>query len=219
MKQLPKLVAFGLLGTILSGCSKEPAKQPIRPVRSIKVGDVQAISGRGWPGKAKATDELNMSFRVSGPLVEFKVKVGDQVDVGQVLVRIDPRDFNVQLRRSEANLQRGQANLKAMQTARPADIRLLKLDVDLKQADFAKAEKVWKRNEPLVKTGAVTEQELDILTAAKDIAEAARDSAGESLEKAKAGAREEDKEAQKAEIKSLEAAVEDAQNRLEYTEL
>jgi multidrug efflux system membrane fusion protein len=101
-----------LLIVLLSGCSKPPpAPEVVRPVRAVKAGDVTSLDGRWFPGTAQATQEVNLSFRVSGPLVEFSVIVGDVVTQGQVLARIDPRDFQVELRNAQAQLEEAKALL------------------------------------------------------------------------------------------------------------
>jgi len=78
----------------------------------MKVGDITGISQRWIPGRVSASQEVNLSFRVSGPLIELPVNVGDEVKAGQVLARIDPRDFQVNLKNAEAQLQKAVAALQ-----------------------------------------------------------------------------------------------------------
>jgi multidrug efflux pump subunit AcrA (membrane-fusion protein) len=69
----------------------------------MKVGDATEISRRNFPGRANAAKEVELSFRVNGPLITFPASVGDKVAQGDVLARIDPRDFEVQQRNVEGN--------------------------------------------------------------------------------------------------------------------
>ena len=63
---------------------------------------------------------MNLSFQVSGPLIEFPVKVGDNVVQDQSLAKINPRDFESALENAGGDLARSEANLDAMkQGARP----------------------------------------------------------------------------------------------------
>ena len=81
------------------GCQEEvPQKETIRPVRAVQVSDPSEFAKRWFPGQAKAIQEVDLSFRVSGPLIKLPVKVGDEVRKGRELARIDPRDFEVNLR-------------------------------------------------------------------------------------------------------------------------
>ena len=158
-----------LLAALLSGCGKAPEEIVIiRPVRAVKAGDVASLSGRWFPGKAKATQEVNLSFRVSGPLVEFPVDVGDVVTAGQILARIDPRDFQVELRNAQAQLEEAKAL------------------VVLREDEYARAQTAFER-------GGISDIEL-----ARQLAQRDRS---------------------KAQVDSLEASVDAAQDALDYTNL
>jgi len=60
------VVALGVGGC---GEEKAPEKSVVRPVRAIKVADATQLAQRSFPGQAKATREINLSFRVGGPLI------------------------------------------------------------------------------------------------------------------------------------------------------
>jgi len=97
-----------------AGCSQEPPppQDVVRPVQAMKVADVQSISGRGLPGTAKATQEVNLSFRVGGPLIVLPNDiVGRTFEQGGMIAKIDPRDFQVEVQNAEAQLERAKASL------------------------------------------------------------------------------------------------------------
>ena len=66
----------------------------VRPVKTITLGGDQG-GGRSFPGKVQGSQRVNLSFRVQGPLVEFPVNEGDEVKKGQLLARLDPRDYQI----------------------------------------------------------------------------------------------------------------------------
>ncbi|ORJ60640.1 efflux RND transporter periplasmic adaptor subunit [Geothermobacter hydrogeniphilus] len=102
----------------LTGCGKkEEVKEPaIRPVKTMRVTDsLEKLSGRTFPGKARATQEVNLSFRISGKLKTFPAKVGDEVKKGDILASLDPRDFEVELDNVRGQLKK---TLAAQQLAR-----------------------------------------------------------------------------------------------------
>jgi len=102
---------------IVSGCQEEvPKKEAIRSVRAIQVSDPADFAKRWFPGQAKATQEVDLSFRVAGPLVTFPVNVGDKVNKGEEVARIDPRDFEVDLRNAEGQLDKAKAVLQKAET-------------------------------------------------------------------------------------------------------
>ena len=98
---------------IFPGCQEEiPKKELVRPVWAMKVGDAASMVGRWFPGRAKATREVDLSFRVTGPLITRPIDVGNEVEKDQILARIDPRDFETNLRNVQGQLSRVQAALK-----------------------------------------------------------------------------------------------------------
>ena len=104
------LLLLALAGPSLPGCRQaaEPP-QTVRPVRVVRVGDPTVLTGRMFPGRAEATQEVNLSFRVSGPLITRDITVGQEVVAGTVLAAIDPRDFEVEQRNVEAQFEESRA--------------------------------------------------------------------------------------------------------------
>ncbi|MDJ0861294.1 MAG: efflux RND transporter periplasmic adaptor subunit [Gammaproteobacteria bacterium] len=102
---------FSLAG-LLTGCGKEPPPEPIRPVLAAKVGDVAGFKRDRFPGRAKAKDETNLSFRVFGPLISRPVDVGDRVTAGDIVAQIDPTDYEVSLENMNGRLDKARADRK-----------------------------------------------------------------------------------------------------------
>ena len=117
-----RLVVFSLAAAVLlTACSEEPAPEPIRPVVATRVGSPQDFIERTFTGQARPSQEVNLAFRVDGPLVELPIAVGDEVEQGALIGRIDPRDYEVNLRNVQGSLQRGRAQV----TRAEADLRRL----------------------------------------------------------------------------------------------
>lgn len=133
------LMSLILTSLFVTSC-REPTKkeETIRFVKAIQVEDPSLILTRPFPGVARAEDRVNLSFRVDGPLVELPIVVGDQVKKGDVLARIDPRDYEINLRNVEANLAKSQATLK------------------FAESDFARADRIQKKD-----PGAISESKVD----------------------------------------------------------
>jgi RND family efflux transporter MFP subunit len=106
------LVLLGGVG--ISGCDKTPEQSEPVPklVKAIRVADPGAMTKRIFPGRASAAREVNLSFRVAGPVVEKPVKIGDVVKEGDILARIDPRDYEVQIETVGGQLERARAQLR-----------------------------------------------------------------------------------------------------------
>ncbi|MDJ0950287.1 MAG: efflux RND transporter periplasmic adaptor subunit [Alphaproteobacteria bacterium] len=104
------LVALLSVG-VLTGCEEPPQEEPIRPVLATMVGDVEGFQRDRFPGRAKAKEETNLSFRVFGPLIARDVDVGDVVKAGDVVAQIDPTDYEVTLENMKGRLDKANADI------------------------------------------------------------------------------------------------------------
>ena len=80
----------------LTACGKPPPaafEEPPRPVRTQTVTASAAAPGWSLAGEVKPRVEVRYGFRVGGRLIERKVDVGDRVEAGQLLARLDPQDL------------------------------------------------------------------------------------------------------------------------------
>ncbi|MCU7871988.1 MAG: efflux RND transporter periplasmic adaptor subunit [Candidatus Thiodiazotropha sp. (ex Lucinoma borealis)] len=116
----------------LGACSNEdatPNTQFVRPVKAIQVGMTTELVGKVFPGTAKATKEVNLSFRVSGTLIELPVKKGEKVQVGDIVARLDPRDFEVELVDANSQLANAKASLRNARQEHQRALRIQTSDV------------------------------------------------------------------------------------------
>jgi RND family efflux transporter MFP subunit len=210
-----------LAAIVFSGCESETEVSIIRPVRAVKVGDVAGINGASFPGRARAAEEVNLALRVSGELEFLPVEVGMVVKKGDVLARVDQRDFKAAVGSADAEWKRSIAQLEAMQIARPEEVRRLEAVVRESEAILALAQTEYDRNLESNKKlkGSVSESEIELTKASRDRSAAKLDQAKESLLIAREGARKEDVRAQEADVASFEAKLTRARNDLAYTEL
>jgi len=99
--------------TLLAACSK-PAEQSveIRPVRTIALASASAASVSEFPGEIKPRVESRLGFRVGGKIVERRVDAGAMVKRGQVLMRLDPADLQLQTAQAAAAVQAARSSLE-----------------------------------------------------------------------------------------------------------
>lgn len=98
MKNFASLLTVTLL--LLSSCDTQQKKTET-PLPSVRLATVQVSAGsqkNSYPGRTQAAETSNAAFRVSGTLASVPVKVGQHVRKGQVLARMDSRDYEVQLK-------------------------------------------------------------------------------------------------------------------------
>ena len=90
---------------------------PVRPVKSIVVGTPKAHAPLRFPGVVDASTGVDLSFEVSGRIIEFPVSRGQHVTKGQVLARLDDRDYANQVKNAEAELAYAESNFNRMKAA------------------------------------------------------------------------------------------------------
>lgn len=107
---------FGVSGAMLAavflvGCQREDeaAERPPRPVRTIAVSFSPEDTYGSLVGEIRPRTETSFSFRQGGEIRERDVEVGDLVEVGTVLARLDAEDAQDSMRKAEANLYAAQA--------------------------------------------------------------------------------------------------------------
>jgi RND family efflux transporter MFP subunit len=99
-----------VLVLLLTSCEQEPdVVKPPQLVKAMVIAEPSSIVSVAFPGRAEAGREVNLSFRVAGPLVEFPVSVGDKVPAGSIVARIDPTDYQSAVAGMEGQLQSAQA--------------------------------------------------------------------------------------------------------------
>ena len=106
--------SVAVLAGFLSCHSDEPTKSEelIRPVRSQQVFLSGSNQDRTFSGTARGGLEAKLSFKVSGTLDKIYIKVGDRLRQGQIVAKLDPRDYALQVQRAEASLARSKATAR-----------------------------------------------------------------------------------------------------------
>ncbi|MDY0149650.1 MAG: efflux RND transporter periplasmic adaptor subunit [Kiritimatiellia bacterium] len=94
-----------------------PADTTIRPIKSVVVAEGQVWPTLYFPGTIEADTEVDLSFEVAGRLVEFSVNRGMKVKKGDVLGRIDPSNFENQVKNAEADLEQARSSLERIERA------------------------------------------------------------------------------------------------------
>lgn len=145
--------AFGLSAAVLAafflaGCQDEndAGDRPPRPVRTVSVSFNPEDTYGSLVGEIRPRTETSFSFRQGGEIRERDVDVGDLVEVGTVLARLDAEDAQDALRKAEANLFSAQAQSQNAETERARQQQLYPrtstrqlFEAAMAQADMAKA--------------------------------------------------------------------------------
>src|SRR6266849_2750690 len=98
---------------LLAGCEANTAPAPKleRPVQVQRVAFERGDTKREFVGVVRARYETDLGFRVAGKIVTRIVNVGDRVQAGDVVARLDPEDLQLQVESAEAELAAATSNL------------------------------------------------------------------------------------------------------------
>lgn len=109
--KMKKIIALlmGLIFTISACSHKETDRETVQTVKVDTVRVYGEKSSATFPGKVKAATDINLAFRISGPIAKVYVDAGSYVKKGQVLAEIDSRDYAVQLSATEAEYKQVKA--------------------------------------------------------------------------------------------------------------
>jgi RND family efflux transporter MFP subunit len=200
----------------------ESAPGPVlpRPVKVVKVGYATTGKTVSYPGTVKASRNARLAFRVGGPLIEVNIVLGQSVKEGDVLMRIDPRDYQDRVAAAESQLAAAQAKLEAMERGdRAEDVAMLQAKLEADQARLVNARLAFDRATKLYAQKVIPKADFDQAESAHTVALAAVAELEQELAKAKAGARSEDIAAAKANIRGLETNLKIARDQLDDTVL
>ena len=111
MKKNFYIVALLTMAMGIVSCGQKKAEEDNRPlVEVVEVKDINSGGLTTFTGKTKATEEVNLSFRVSGQIQRILVNEGDRVSKGQVVAEMDSRDYQVQLTATQAEYEQVKAD-------------------------------------------------------------------------------------------------------------
>jgi RND family efflux transporter MFP subunit len=114
---------------LLTACSRhEPAPEPVRSVKLVTVGPSALQMQLEYAGEVRARIESRIGFRVAGKIVQRQAELGQRVQAGQLLARLDVSDYALAT-------QAARAQVAAATTQR-----------DLAAADFERFSKLKAQN-------------------------------------------------------------------------
>jgi len=112
----------------------EAPAAPALQTTTVRKGDI-VITAVG-SGNLTAGAELSLGFRSGGVLVELPVSVGDRVEAGQVLARLDDTAASLQLAQAELNLAQAQAKLETARHAVTPTLAIAEVNLEAAQTAY-----------------------------------------------------------------------------------
>lgn len=160
MKIFLGLVVVGVLAAAVTLAMTYERQNGI-PIRAETVSTRDLVATVTASGNVRATRKVDISSDISAKVAELLVEEGEDVEEGQVLLRLDPTRYRAALDRSEANLSQVRAQVSQSQA------NFLRAD---RQAERMKS--IWASDSLLVSRQEVenAETELEIQQAMLDAA-------------------------------------------------
>ncbi len=159
------LIFAGLF--FMASCGKEeekaPEKEVVRPVKMMTVTSSTVALKRKFPGIVRAAKRADLAFQVDGTLRELPVDEGQEIKAGQIVARLDQRDFENNLRNARGQLAKANAALAGAQSEYDRILRIQRQD-----PGAASASMVVRRLESVDRTKADIESLRAAADAAKD---------------------------------------------------
>ncbi|MFW5735642.1 MAG: efflux RND transporter periplasmic adaptor subunit, partial [Oceanidesulfovibrio sp.] len=100
----------------------QAAPPPVRPVPTECVRRAPSASIREFPATVQATRRVDMSLSVGGVLIELNGEAGRVVEKGEIIARLDPRDFQNELNSAQARYDEALQNLQRTRTLRKQNV-------------------------------------------------------------------------------------------------
>lgn len=116
MRGILRLVGIVAVAGFLTGCQKTQVSEVPRTVAVLQVGwEPHAADDFRFTGQIVARRELRIGFRVGGKITDRLVEVGQYVQAGEVLARLDRSDYELTLEAAKADVEAAQAaNVQAV---------------------------------------------------------------------------------------------------------
>lgn len=163
---------------------------------------------------------ISLGSKVMGRVDWMGVEKGDRVRKGQLLVKLEDREFRAQLEQAEAAFAAAKAYLQELQSgARPEEIERARAELQRAETESAHARQEYQRLQSLLQDDVVSVQEVDNALSRWKMMEASVRVAEKNLRLLELGPRSEQIAQAGAEVERARGAVHYAQTMLDATEI
>ncbi|AZG36255.1 efflux RND transporter periplasmic adaptor subunit [Shewanella psychromarinicola] len=139
---LPRSLLIVSLLLLLSACNDAAITQVAAPAPHVVeiIKEIDIVPEMAFIGRTEATEDVSLRAQVEGVLLKRHFTGGDDVEAGDLLFEIDATPYNTEVNQQKASLKHAQSAYKI-------------------------AKNRWQRGQKLINTGAISELDIDELTA------------------------------------------------------
>lgn len=187
-----------------------PKTEPVKGPREVLIAS----------GYVVAHHKHELGSKVMGRVEWIGVEKGDLVQKGQLLVKLEDREFRAQLGQAEAALQQAEERLRELEAgSRPEEVERAEAEMKRASADLANAKLELGRLEKLLASGVVAQTEVDSARVRMKMAEESLKAVEKQHALLVLGPREEQVSQARADVDRARAMVEYQKTMLEATEI
>jgi len=195
-------------------------KEIIIPVRTALVEKGEVNSFLKVTGVVEANETVRVTSEIMGQAKEVKVKDGEEVNKGDILIVLGDEQNKIQVAQAQATLDSIQASSDKIKSgARPQEIKQADSVVLQAKINRDSAEENYLRMEKLFSEKVISEQQYEQAKNQYEIADVQYQSAQESYELVIEGAAEEDVKSVEAQVRQAKAALDMAKYQLKNTQI
>lgn len=171
-------------------------------------------------GYVVAHHRISLGSKVLGRVAWIGVDKGDVVRKGDLLVKLDDREYRAQADQARAELAAVRSRLAELEAgSRPQEIERAQAELTGARFDADNARKEYQRLRELLAEGFISDQDVANAQTRSRMAEAAAEASAKNLELVRLGPRAEQLDAARAQVERAEAALEYASALLDATEI
>jgi HlyD family secretion protein len=219
------LLAFRVVNRLNERQQEEVQKSQIKeeiiiPVRTTRVEKGEVNSFLKVTGVVEANETVRVTSEIMGQAKEVKVKDGEEVNKGDVLIVLGDEQIKIQVAQAQATLDAIQASSDKIKSgARPQEIKQAESALLQAKMNRDSVEENYQRMEKLFSEKAISEQQYEQAKNQYEMADVQYQSAQESYELIIEGAAEEDIKSVEAQVRQTKAALDMAKYQLKNTQI
>jgi multidrug efflux pump subunit AcrA (membrane-fusion protein) len=219
------LLAFRIVDRLNEKKQEEVQKSQVKeeiiiPVRTALVEKGEVNSFLKVTGVVEANETVRVTSEIMGQAKEVKVKDGEGVNKGDILIVLGDEQIKIQVAQAQATLDSIQASSDKIKSgARPQEIKQAESAVLQAKINRDSAEENYLRMKKLSSEKAISEQQYEQAKNQYEIADVQYQSAQESYGLVIEGAGEEDIKSVEAQVRQAKAALDMAKYQLKKTQI
>ncbi len=203
-----------LIGVVASTSAVAQEATP-RPAKVATVTASDTVISRKYPAVVLPSQEIELSFKVSGQIIDLPIRAASNVSAGDTIAQLDTRDFENQISQLQSSRDQATAQLEALRAgARAEEISALEAAVASAQAQVEQTSEALTRAETLLERGVATRAQVEGAQAEARVAQANLRAQQEQLRIGEIGGRPEEIAGAEAVLRGIDAQIKVARDNL-----